>query len=361
MFGILLSKEIREHLMTFRFGAALVTTFILVVISVWILGDEFVKEKEGFENLSSSFNLAIRAATTPSQISPVVMRPLSPLSIFAQGPGSNMGNTVSISRWSVPTRATNEIKNNLLLSSMPSFDLLTIFIFVLSLFGILFSYDGFSGEREKGTLKILCTYPPSRSMLFTVKFTGCLIVISIPFLISFISALLILIFVHGISFSASHFLAIALILFSSLVYSCIFIGLGLLSSATTAKSSSSLALSLLIWTFLVVLIPGTSQGLARMTSPLLPADEIIVSSEKSKEELNLRVGEYIKENHIRFGPSYGDNGYGKENSYLLDTTPYFFRQMQGYVSFIEKINQERADQVYSLKQKHLDVEKSRNQ
>ncbi len=46
MFRVLLWKEIREHLMTFRFGAALVTTFVLVVISVWVLGEDYMRRRD---------------------------------------------------------------------------------------------------------------------------------------------------------------------------------------------------------------------------------------------------------------------------------------------------------------------------
>lgn len=357
MFKTLLLKEIRDHLMTFRFGAALVTTFVLVIISVWVLGDEFVKQQDGFETLNAINKQKERSATIPNQILPVLMRPNSPLSIFAQGPGLNMGNSVTIHRWSVPSTASDEIKNNVLLTSLPSFDLLTIFIFVLSLFGILLSYDAFSGERERGTLKILCTYPPSRSMIYTVKYLGCLTVLAIPFLISLVSALLILLFVHGISFSVAHYFTIGLLIFCALVYSSIFIGIGLVSSSTSSKSSSSLALSLLVWTFLVVLSPSIAQGLARAISPLMAADELTVARQVSGEEATARIDRFVRENNISFNGIYGGKHPGREDSDIFDGTPQLFANLAKYVPYVEKVQMERGDMIFNLRKKNINAEK----
>ena len=352
MFKTLLFKEIHDHLKTFRFGAALVTTFVLVVISVWVLGDEYINNKEGFETLSASFKQDERAAYVPSMIFPVLFRPATPLNIFAQGPATNLGNSVQISRWSVPVEAEDKISNNVLLSSLPPFDLMTIFIFALSLFSILLSYDAFSGEKERGTLRILCTYPVPRPMIFLTKYLGCLAVICLPFIISFTASLIILIFIHGITFSISNILSLTLLLFSGLLYAGIFIGIGLSGSATMASSSSSLALSLLAWIILVVLVPATTQRITKTLEPLPPSEEISSLAQATLEEVKKNLEIYRRDNRISLA-SYGDNGPESEGYYWFDGYPKWLEDNSKFLIKKESLYMERADKLFNLQKEHL--------
>ena len=80
----LLSKEIKLHLKTFRFNAALIVTFILTILSVWVLGNDFVARNNLYLKLSESYGETVGSIYVPSQIQPVLHKAPTPLSIFAQ-------------------------------------------------------------------------------------------------------------------------------------------------------------------------------------------------------------------------------------------------------------------------------------
>ena len=105
MFLSLLFKEIRFHLLTFRFAAALITTLMLVVLSMWVLGDDYIRRRNTYNISVETTARQIEEVYVPSQISPTLYRPPSALSIFAQGEDRRFGNTLQVQRWEVPRRA----------------------------------------------------------------------------------------------------------------------------------------------------------------------------------------------------------------------------------------------------------------
>ncbi len=352
MFRVLLWKEIREHLMTFRFAAALVTTFMLVVISVWVLGEDYMRRRDLANTLSqTSMELATKVFV-PSQIRPVVQRPPSALSIFAMGEDVHLGDAAEIRRWSVPTSAEDNMTENKLLASMQPFDLSAIIVVAVSLFGVLLSYDSFSGERERGTLRLLCAFPQKRGKIFAVKFLAGSLVLALPLLFSLICALLILQFVHGIGFSQEEWPAIALMFFSSMLYGAFFVAVGLVSSALVTRSSTSLALGLLFWTVLVILLPSAGNGLASSLHPLLNPEEISMFVQESSHEVRNKVRDFRSKNNLELS-SYGDNGIEGESPFYYDGLPLWFRDHMRYIGYHEQLQQQRAEQIWNLDSKHL--------
>lgn len=352
MLKTLLLKEIREHLLTFRFSAALVTTFVLVVVSVWVLGDDFIARNDDFNRMADSFAIRNREVYVPSQISPVVLRPLSPLSIFAQGEDANLGNAVQIHRWNVPDEADDYLTYNSLLHSMLPFDLLSIFVFAISLFGILLSYDAFSSERERGTLKMMCAYNLKRGVIFSVKFLAGVIVLVIPFALSFISSLLVLQFVQGVSFSSIQWLAIASMLAAGMIYGAVFIALGMTCSALAQRSSNSLALALLLWTLAVILIPSAGNGLAATLKPLYSREEISKFYQETSTEIARKKDDFIESNDLDLS-SNGSSNIGGSEPYWFEGQLEWLLDHMKYIAFYEKLYQDRADQVWNLSREHI--------
>ena len=358
MFFILLNKEIRNHLQTFRFAAALLTTFLLIVVSVWVLGNDFIKQRDTYNRLAEQYAREAKDVYIPSRINPTLLNPPTPLSIFAQGESKQLGNTVNISRWQVPAHASDTLSNNWLISAMPSFDLLAIFTLVISVFGILLSYDGFCGERENGSLKLLCTFPPSRGLLFTTKFVASTIVLAIPFMLSFLSSLLILQFVHNLTFTAEQWLAIGMMLFPGLLFGTLFIGIGLLCSTLVARSSTSLVLSLLIWSLGVLLIPSIASSASTAIHPSLPREEIDKFAQESRREILIEQNQFRNEKTPRASWGWGCWNIGGESPFLFEgSDAQSWDHTQKYVRFYEPLWQQRADDIYKLEKKHMDEKK----
>ena len=138
---------------------------------------------------------------------------------------------------------------------------------ILSLITLLFTFDSISGERERGTLRLMLTNPMPRHTMLIGKFLGVLTSIFIPF------TLAVLINLFAISTSSEVHLGtevwgrLSIIFFIALLYTSLFIALGLLVSARVQQSVVSLVILLLTWVTFVVFMPNTLASIASGFSP----------------------------------------------------------------------------------------------
>jgi len=353
MFTTLISKEIRRHLLTFRFAAALVTIFALVLVSVWVLADDYKRRNNSYlRSAEMSSRRDVEEVFVPSQISPTVHRPPTLLSIFAEGEDRRLGNIVRIQRWLVPSEATGSFSDNTLMAALPPFDLLTIFTVVISLFSLLFTYDAVSGEREEGTLKLISTVSIRRGTLYAAKFAAGLICIAIPFLLSFACSLVVLSFVFAVQFTLVQWAALTLMILAGLFYAAIFIALGLLSSVLVRRSSTALVLALLIWALGVLVIPGAAQEASGLLVQPPSPTEITRLESQIREENKAKMGSFY-DSHPR-ATSGWTGGYGDDRGgyYMFDGGVENFAQTADYVRFLEPLRLSCADRIWEVFRRH---------
>ncbi len=359
MFYHLFSKEVRELLITFRFGAALITTFVLIALSVIVLGDDYLRRRSEYNRLADLYAQEAAEVYVPSMISPQLHRPPSPLSIFAEGETKHLGNTVGISRWQVPVHAAGSLTDNMLLKAYPSFDLMTVFILVVSVFGVLFSYDLLSGERERGILKQIFSNPVSRGTVYVAKFAAASAVLAIPVAISFLASMLIVSIYHGIGCTGPMWLALALMLLSGLVYGAVFVALGIACSALVRRSSVALVLSLFLLATLVLFIPSVANGLSGYFIPLMPRSEVDLFVERSlsevKEEVEQRLAEEMQRLGIARGTASMSGRTTGESLYLFDGNAAAFTRHVQRVIISEPLYQKRADDIWNLERSHWEA------
>jgi ABC-type transport system involved in multi-copper enzyme maturation permease subunit len=351
VFFILLKKDVSDYLKTFRFAAALITIFALVLVSVWVLGEDYLQKRQEYNKLAESYAQTATEVRVPSEILPTLFRPVSALSIFAQGQDVHLGNAVQIRRWEVPNSAQDSLSVNRLLYSMPSFDLLSIFIFAVSLFGVLLSYDAFSGEKERGTLKLICSCNVKKGLIFTVKFLAGVLALSIPILISLVGGLIVLQFLHGITFSGPQWTAVALMILAILLYGALFIAVGLLCSVLVNRSSVSLALALLLWTVGVVLVPSLGNSSAPMLQSLYPREEISKFMQQTSTQLDKDKRAFVRENRLNLS-SHGSGSIGYETPYWIEGQKEWLLDHMKFIAFCEAKYQDRALQHWNLIAEH---------
>ena len=150
---------------------------------------------------------------------------------------------------------------------------------VLSFVAILFTFDAISGERERGTLRLILSNSVPRSQILIGKFLGALLSICLPFLMGVLINLFLLNATSHISLETRDWGQLGVIFLIAMVYTSIFIALGLLISARVNQPEISLTILLLIWAVFVVLTPNT---LGSIVSGLKPA--------QTREEFYIRLG-----------------------------------------------------------------------
>ena len=145
--------------------------------------------------------------------------------------------------------------------------------YVLSLIALLFTFDAISGERERGTLRLMLANSIPRHTVLLGKFLGALISTTIPFMLAMLVNLLMLSTSSAVHLNTHAWGRIGIILFIALLYTCLFLALGLLVSARVQQSAVSLLILLLTWVTFVVFMPSTLASLASGFSSSMSRDE----------------------------------------------------------------------------------------
>ena len=159
---------------------------------------------------------------------------------------------------------------------MPDFtkiDWAFVIAVALSLVAILFTFDAISGERERGTLRLMLSNSVPRDIVLLGKFFGALITIAIPFLTAVLINLFLLYASGSVSLGPGEWERLGAIFLIALVYVSIFIALGILVSTRVRQSSMSLMILLLCWVVLVVLTPSTLGSIISGLKPTQTSEE----------------------------------------------------------------------------------------
>ena len=138
--------------------------------------------------------------------------------------------------------------------------------YVLSLLALLFTFDSISNEREHGTLRLILANAIPRHTVLIGKFLGALVSVSIPFTLAVLVNLLVISMSSDVYLSADVWGRLGIIYFIALLYTCLFLALGLLVSARVQRSAVSLVILLLAWVTLVVFMPSTLASIAGHSS-----------------------------------------------------------------------------------------------
>ena len=177
---------------------------------------------------------------------------------------------------------------------------------VLSLIALLFTFDSISGERERGTLRLILANSIPRHTVLTGKFLGALISITIPFTLAVLMNLLVISMSSAIRLDAEAWGRLSIIFFLVLLYTCLFLALGLLVSARVRQSAVSLVILLLTWIVFVVFMPSVLPSIVSGFSPApMTADEFqerIVQLDRellSKYDNRLWADETLKTKQVR--------------------------------------------------------------
>jgi ABC-type transport system involved in multi-copper enzyme maturation permease subunit len=221
-----------------------------------------------------------------------VIRP-TPLSIFARGLDENLRRSHEVHIDGIEINKRQKSVNNLFKLFAPP-DLLYIIKVILSLCAMLFAYDMVSGEKETGTLRQSLSNSLKRPILIFGKWIGGFASFILPFFIAVLLGTILVTLSPMVDINARNWAQMGLFLLSSVIYLSVFFSLGLLISCLTHQSSSSLVISLFVWTILVFLIPNLGNILARQFVRIPTAQQVELKREQTKKKFN---SEY---NRIKF-------------------------------------------------------------
>jgi ABC-2 type transport system permease protein len=250
MLRTIVRKEILDQTLSPKF---LIVSLLCLVLIPASLALNYAGYRNAYREYDASQKEA-KATTT------VYRRP-SVLSTFGVGLESVLPKSVVFSKYQTDARGT-QAQNEVLSNISGKLDFVVIVSSLLGLFAVLYAGSLVSGEKETGTLKLVLSNPATRSAVITAKFLGGFSVLLIPFAVSGILGLLLLLLEGFPLFEGETLARLAALGVLSVLYLSALFSLGLLISTRTHRTSLALLASFFVWIFLTFVIPKMSEPVA---------------------------------------------------------------------------------------------------
>lgn len=131
------------------------------------------------------------------------------------------------------------------------------------LLGIALGFSAISGERERGTLRLILSKPVYRDVVVSGKVLASLacimLVVSGASLLAVIASA-----IQGVAVMPDHIVRLAIFIALATLYALTYYAFSLLASILSRKSSHSLLLSLAVWVFFAIALPAASIAIASL-------------------------------------------------------------------------------------------------
>ena len=251
MLKSIIGKEILSNIFSYKFSIIFVLSTILIFVSIFVMYSDYCMALENHDILRKDSGDRVEII------------PPTPLSIFAKGLDENLSRPWELGAVGVKISSEKQKSLNNLFKLFTAPDLLYIIKVILSLCAMLFAFDMVCGEKETGTLRQSLSNSLKRPILIFGKWIGGYISFILPFFVAVLLGTIFVTLSPMVDMNAQDWAKLGLFLLSSVIYLSVFFSLGLLISCLTHRSSTSLVISLFVWTILVFLIPNLGNILAR--------------------------------------------------------------------------------------------------
>ena len=304
MLTTLIQKEMMHHILSARFVALLLMCVLLIPLNLHInyhhylkrqidyqeqeilKDEETPKNENGKESTGMSFKFRSKATDTNFEVSKLILKP-TPLSVFGTGLESALPNYLGMTRNGI-TRGEASLSTAPIAFLLGHLDFVFVVSTVFSLLALLFTFDAVAGEREAGTLRITLANALPRDIFLWSKLIGGYLVFTLPFLISVIIGLLVLV-LQGFPLGESDiFLRILCLICVSLLYIAVFFAVGAVISIYFDSSKTALIVAFTVWVFAVLILPRVGFLAAQIVAPTSTAESVY--REKTARRAELRAG-----------------------------------------------------------------------
>ncbi|MDE0087170.1 MAG: ABC transporter permease subunit [Candidatus Poribacteria bacterium] len=293
----IIKRELFDHINSLRFVLTTVILLVLMFTNAWVhikthpenvrrYSNNITRNLDQLKDRAELYTL-IRKGPGNLYKSPASLSFIAdgddaylPSNIYSPGSWSKSGFGGRVrSNWWISYGSVNPDAKDLR-PQATKIDWVFIITYLLSLIPLLFTFDSFSGERERGTLRLCLANPISRPTLLVGKFLGTLIAILIPFVFAVLVNLTVISTDSWTQLNAMDWGRLGIILLIAVSYAGIFIGLGLMISAGTREPRLSLIVVLLIWVTAVVFVPSTLGTLSTKWMPPLQTNDQFQAAKK---------------------------------------------------------------------------------
>ena len=255
MWKTLVAKEMRAHLLSFRFLASFVILFVLVTATAVVLTGDYVRKLDEYSGRQAELDRYLRSYAHFNRIGNVLQptQPPIPFQALIRGLTADV-NMEAFDDDPLPVM-------------FPLIDLTFIVTILMSLVALILTYDAVSGEKEEGTLKLMLANSLPRSKVVLAKVAGAGLTLVGPLVASLAAGMLVVLLHPRVDWTGVDWAALGLIVVGAVLYGGVFSLVGILVSSAHRSSASSIMTSLFIWTLLVLVVPNLSPYVASFLAP----------------------------------------------------------------------------------------------
>ena len=147
-----------------------------------------------------------------------------------------------------------------------------------------------TAEKEKGTLRLVYSNPAKRAYFVIAKYLSALSTFAVALLLGLLVSIILLTLLSTVPISPSILTSLSLFFLVALLYLSTFILLGITCSVSSHSSKNSLVLCILIWIFLVVVLPkSTGMFMTSKRYDVPVSEEINQMAEDASYETGTRL------------------------------------------------------------------------
>ena len=304
MLMTLIQKEIMHHILSVRFVALLLMCVLLIPLTLSIGYRNYQQNLVDYQEAVKLANIE-EAKMNPKmelkpelEVSKLFLKP-TPLSVFANGLGDALPSYLGMTRNGI-TQGAPALVSDSLSYLLGHLDLLFLVGTVFSLLALLFTFDAVAGEREAGTLRITLSNSLPRDLFLWSKLIGGYLVFVVPFLISLLFGLLMLVW-QGFPLGESEiFPRVVSLTVVSLLYIGVFFAIGTVISTYLDNSKTALIIAFTVWVFAVLITPRVGFLAAKFIAPTQTSQSVYLEKTALRENFNAELEEKKAKIHQEF-------------------------------------------------------------
>lgn len=298
MLMTLIHKEILHHILSVRFVALLLMCVLLIPLTLSInyrkYNQNLVDYQESVKRARAEAKENPPNAQDPNTaVSKLFLKPTL-LSVFANGLEPALPSYLGMTRNGVQQGSTGLAQASIAYA-LGNLDFLFIVGTVFSLLALLFTFDAVAGEKEAGTLRLTLSNPLPRDVFLWSKLIGGYLVFVIPFLVSFLIGLLLLVW-HG--FPLGEFktgMPVVCLTLISLLYIAVFFAIGVVISTYLDSAKTALIIAFTFWVFAVLITPRGAFVVAKLISPTRTEQSVYMAKSALRNNLTKDKGDRIEQ------------------------------------------------------------------
>ena len=291
----LIQKEIMHHILSVRFVALLVMCVLLIPLTLFINHRNYQQDLVDYQEAVKLANIEETTVNPKMSLEPelevskLFLKP-TPLSVFAKGLGDSLPSYLGMTHNGITQGAPSTF-------SAPFSDLLghLDFLFligtVFSLLALLFTFDAVAGEREVGTLRVTLANSLPRDIFLWSKLIGGYLVFAVPFLVSLLFGLLVLVWQGFPLGEPEIFPRVLSLILVSLLYIAVFFAIGTVISTYLDSAKTALIVVFTLWVFAVLITPRVGFLTAKLIAPTRTSQSVYMEKKAMRDNFDAALQE----------------------------------------------------------------------